>query len=94
MNDTVNRKALVEKLSEKTDITKKEGTEIVDVIVNEMIEALKAGNKVDISGFGKFEVKEKAAHQANNPATGEKVMVEAKKVVKFKPAKVLKETIK
>ena len=55
---------------------------------------LEKGNTVDLSGFGKFVVKEKAAHEGINPATMEKITIAAKKAVAFKPAKALKENVK
>ena len=55
---------------------------------------LEKGNSVDLSGFGKFVVKEKAAHDGINPATKTKITIAAKKAVAFRPAKALKETVK
>jgi len=94
MSDVLNKKIIAEKVSEKLNTTKKEGVEVVDMIFDEIAGALKKGEKVDISGFGKFEVKERAAHEGINPATKEKIMVAAKKALKFRPSKPLKELVK
>ena len=94
MTEVLNKKVLAEKLSEEFDITKKSATEMVQFLLDEVCNQLENGGSVEISGFGKFTVKEKAAHSAFNPATREKVEVAAKKAVAFSPAKALKERVK
>lgn len=94
MNDVLNKKVLAEKVADLLNTTKKEGAEVVDMIFDEMANTLKDGGKIDISGFGKIEVKEKAAHVGINPATKEKINVAAKKGIKFRPSKPLKELVK
>lgn len=90
----LNKKVLVEKIAEKQGLTKKVATEIVDEILDEMTAALKNGDKVDLSGFGKFVVKTRNARTGINPTTKEKIQIPASKVPGFKPAKALKEAIK
>lgn len=85
---------LVEKLVENNGLTKKAAGEIVDTMFDAITEALKKGEAVDIFGFGKFEVKTRAARTAKNPRTGEVVKVPATKVPGFKAAKALKEAVK
>lgn len=93
MNNSYNKKALVESLSTKLDITKKQATEFLDAFLEEVTTALTNGDKVDLSGFGKFEVKERAAREGFNPQTKEKIAVPASKKVAFKPAKALKDSV-
>lgn len=93
MNETLNKKALADKLAEKLDITKKEAGLFIDSFIEEVVDALKDGAKVDLSGFGKFEVKERAAREGINPQTKEKILVKASKKASFKPAKALKDAV-
>lgn len=91
----LNKKALAEKLADTGLVSsKKAAMEVVDVLFDEMVAALKDGNKVDIYGFGKFEVKERAARSGRNPATKETIEIPASKVPGFKAAKALKEAVK
>lgn len=94
MNNIINKKALAEVVAAKTGMTKKAATETVELIFDEITASLSNGDKVDISGFGKFEVKERAERMGINPATKEKITVPASKVPAFKAAKALKETVK
>ena len=94
MNNTLNKKDLAERLAEKFDLTKKAAGEQIQFLLDEVSAELKDGNNVDLSGFGKFVVKTKAAHEGINPATMEKITIAAKKAVAFKPAKALKENVK
>ena len=79
MSELLNKKALVD---------------TVDLIFDEITSTLKDGGKVDISGFGKFEVKTRAERTGINPATKEKITVPATKVPGFKAAKALKDAVK
>ena len=75
-------------------MTKRASAEIVDVVFDEMTAALKAGNSVEIAGFGKFIVKVREARIGINPKTKEKIEIAASKVPAFKAAKALKEDVK
>ncbi|MGL5716887.1 MAG: HU family DNA-binding protein [Paraclostridium sp.] len=66
----------------------------VNVMLNTIMEKLKNGETVELYGFGKFEVVQKSARVGRNPKTGEEIKIEAKKAVKFKPAKALSEMVK
>ncbi len=84
---------LIKIIAEKMDITHKESTEAVNLILEAITNSLSKGESIKIRGFGVFNVKEKKEKIARNPKTGEKVHVPAKKVVKFKPGKELKEIV-
>lgn len=90
----LNKKALVEIIAEKQDLTKKAATEIIDLIIDETVKTLKKGGKVDISGFGKFVTKERKARTGINPTTKEKIKIPACKVPGFKAAKAFKDAVK
>ena len=94
MEKKVTKKELAEVLSEKYGYTKKEANEVVATIFDEIAAKLKKGIDTDLSGFGKFTVKKRAARKGINPATGDKITIKASKVPAFKPAKALKELVK
>ena len=94
MSDVLNKKGLVEVLANKLEITKKDATVAVDTVFESITAALVDGSKVDISGFGKFEVKERAARTGINPATKEPLPIPATKAPAFKAAKALKDAVK
>ena len=75
MADVVNKKALAELLAEKQDLSKKDAAEIVDEVFNLIADTLKNGGRVDVAGFGKFEVKTRAAREGINPQTKEKIQI-------------------
>ena len=94
MNEVLNKKGLIDVVANKLDITKKDATVAVETVFEAITEALVNGNKVDISGFGKFEVKTRAERTGINPATKETIQIPATKAPGFKAAKGLKEAVK
>jgi len=90
---TVNKKFLAEGIVENYGVTKAIATKIVDHLFSVMTINLGLGNDVDINGFGKFVVAERAARTARNPINGQPVEVPAKLAVKFKPSKGLKDAM-
>jgi integration host factor subunit beta len=90
----MNKSDLVENLSERLkNLSKKEVDLIVDTIFNKMTESLSKGERIEIRGFGSFEVRTRKARQGRNPKTGNKVFVNTRKVPFFKVGKELKEKI-
>ena len=84
---------LVAAVAEKTGLTKKDSTAAVDAVIDAITEALVAGDKVQLIGFGTFEVRERAAKEGRNPATGETIKIAASKVPAFKAGKALKDKV-
>ena len=84
---------LVEEVARATELTRKDSEVIVDTLFESVIEALKAGDKLEVRGFGSFRVRQRNARVGRNPKTGEKVEVSAKRVPYFKPSKELKDLI-
>ncbi len=76
------------------ELTKKDATKAVDAIFETISEALKEGDKVQLIGFGNFEVRERSARKGRNPQTGEEIEIAASKVPAFKPGKALKDVVK
>jgi integration host factor subunit beta len=81
---------LVEKVSERIDLTKKQTEEIVNTIFGSITNSLSDGDKVELRGFGSFRVRSRDARQGRNPKTGETVQIPAKKVPFFKAGKELR----
>ncbi len=94
MQENVNKKSLADAIAEAYDLTKKDALGIVDLVFDEITSALTAGNKADIAGFGKFEIKARAERMGINPATKEQITIKASKAPGFKAAKALKEAVK
>lgn len=90
----MNKTELIAKVAEKSEITKKDATKVVDAVFASISESLQAGEKVQIIGFGNFEVRERAARKGRNPQTGVEIEIPASKVPAFKPGKALKDGIK
>ena len=84
---------LVEEVAKVTGLTRKDSEVIVDTLFESVIKALKAGDKLEVRGFGSFRVRQRNARVGRNPKTGEKVEVPAKRVPYFKPSKELKDLI-
>lgn len=89
----MNKADLVAKVAEKSGVTKKDAEKAVAGIFAAVQEALVAGDKVQVLGFGTFEVKERAARIGRNPQTGEELQIAASKNPSFKPGKALKEAV-
>ena len=84
---------LIEKITLMTAFTKKESAEIVERVFDVVKATLEAGENIKIAGFGNFEVKEKAARNGRNPQTGEIIEIAPRRVLTFKPSRVLKKSI-
>lgn len=90
---TINKADLASQVAEKTGGSASEAKAAVDAVLGAITENLKAGNDINLSGFGKFSVAERAARQGVNPATGEKIQIAASKAAKFSAAKALKDAV-
>lgn len=90
----MNKTELVAAISEKTELTKKDSEKALKALIDVVAEELKKGEKVQLVGFGTFEVIERAAREGRNPLTGESLHIEASKAPKFKPGKALKDAVK
>lgn len=89
-----NKAELVERVAKKTQLTKKDVSATVDALFETIQEALQAGEKVQVIGFGNFEVRERAARKGRNPQSGEEIQIAASKVPAFKAGKALKDAVK
>ncbi|PEF35176.1 DNA-binding protein [Bacillus sp. AFS026049] len=90
----MNKTELINEVVTATEISKKDATKAVDAVFDTILEALKNGDKVQLIGFGNFEVRERAARKGRNPQTGDEIEIAASKVPAFKPGKALKDAVK
>ncbi len=90
----MNKIKLIEELSEKLDISKREATTAVESVFGIIKECLKNDEDVNIGGFGAFKVKHRAPRKGINPKTGERINIGATRVPGFRPSKTLKDMIK
>jgi len=89
----MNKTELVAAIAEKTGLTKKDAEGAVKAFTDTVAEQLKAGDKIQLVGFGTFEVAERAARTGKNPQTGEAINIPASKAPKFKAGKALKDML-
>jgi DNA-binding protein HU-beta len=89
----MNKKQLIEQMVEHTDSPRSEAEKHLEAFTATISEALKAGEEVQIPGFGKFYVRDQKAREGRNPQSGEKMKIPASKVPAFKAGKSLKDSI-
>jgi DNA-binding protein HU-beta len=90
----VNKTDLINAVSESANLTKKEAGLAVDAVFESIQKSLSNGEKVQLIGFGNFEVRERAARKGRNPQTGKEIEIPASKVPGFKAGKALKDAVK
>ena len=89
----MNKAELIQRVAERTGLTKKDTEKAVNAIVETIEEALASGEKVSLVGFGTFEVRSRRARTGRNPQTGESIRIPASKVPAFRPGKALKDNV-
>ena len=89
----MNKTELVAAIAEKTELTKKEAEKALKAFTDIIAEELAKGEKIQLVGFGTFEVSERAAREGRNPMTGETIQIAASKTPKFKAGKALKDQV-
>jgi len=89
----MNNAELADRLTETAALSKTDARKIVDGVFAAIADAAAQGEEISISGFGKFRVKESAAREGRNPATGETIAIAASKKLGFTPAKAVKDRL-
>ena len=89
----MNKTELIAAVAAKTGLTKKDAEKVVNATIDSITESLANGDKVNVSGFGIFEVKTRAARTGRNPRTNETIEIPAAKLPAFKASKTLKDAI-
>jgi integration host factor subunit beta len=84
---------LVDEVAKVVQLTKKQAETIVNIVFDSIVDSLRAGQKIELRGFGSFRLRSRKSRTGRNPKTGEKVEVPSKKIPYFKPGKELKELI-
>ncbi len=88
-----NRTDLVDAIANQAGLSKRNAEAALRVVLNEIADSLKSGDRVAISGFGTFSVGTRAARTGRNPQTGESIQISAGKTVRFKAGKALKDAV-
>ena len=89
----MNKSELIVAMAQKAELSKKDAEKALGAFVEAVTETLKAGDKVQLVGFGTFESKERPARTARNPRTGEPIEIAASKTASFKVGKALKDSL-
>ena len=84
---------LIAQIAEKAELKKKDAENALAATIEAVTDALKSGDKVQLVGFGTFEVRDRAEKKSKNPRTGEEIIVPAKKAPAFKAGKALKDAV-
>ena len=91
---SINKSELTKEVAAKTDLKQKDAEKVIDALIESIKDNLAKGEKVQIIGFGSFEVRNRAARKGRNPQTGKTLTIPATKVPAFKPGKALKDAVK
>jgi len=89
----MNKSELIAEVAEASELSKKDATKAVDAVFDAISKALQKGDKVQLVGFGNFEVRERSARKGRNPQTGQEIEIAASKMPAFKPGKALRDGI-
>ncbi|MES2769793.1 MAG: integration host factor subunit alpha [Bdellovibrionota bacterium] len=89
-SSTMTKADIVERVYQKLGFSKKEASELVELVFNSLKNTLQEGEKVKISGFGNFIVRDKKERVGRNPQTGSQIKISARRVLTFRPSQVLK----
>ena len=89
----MNKSELIAEVATKAEITKKDAEAAVTAVIDAITESLKKGDKVQLVGFGTFEVRERPERKGRNPQTGAEITIEASKLPAFKAGKALKDAV-
>ncbi len=89
----MNKKELIDAIAERSELTKSQAEKALSSFIDTVSVTLSKGDSVELVGFGKFEVKNRAARDGRNPQTGETIKIKASKVPAFKAGKGLKDTV-
>jgi len=85
---------MVEAVAKRAGVTKAEAARVLDAVISSITKALASGEKVTLTGFGTFEVRQRAARMGRNPQTGETIQIAAQRTPAFRAGKTLKDAVK
>ena len=90
---TITRADVAETIYEEIGLSRKDSTDILDMIVDEIVKELSNGNDVKLSSFGTFSLRQKKERSGRNPKTGVEAIISPRKVISFKPSQTMRKTI-
>lgn len=90
---TVTRADVAETIYEEIGLSRKDSTDILDMILDEVVKDLSEGNDVKLSSFGTFSLRNKKARAGRNPKTGVEAVISSRRVISFKPSQTMRKTI-
>ena len=90
---TITRADVAETIYEEIGLSRKDSTDILDMILDEIVKELSNGNDVKLSSFGTFSLRQKKERSGRNPKTGVEVIISPRKVISFKPSQTMRKTI-
>ena len=94
MGETITRAQLAESIYQEVGLSRNESSDLLELVLNEITQALLRGETVKISSFGSFSVRQKGQRIGRNPKTGEEVPILPRKVLVFRPSQLLKARIR
>jgi DNA-binding protein HU-beta len=94
MSKSISKADLIDTISDRSQLTKKDVKTVVDLMIDQVSASLKKGSKIQLTGFGTFEVRKRKARSGVKPGTTEKIKIAASKYPAFKPGKALKDYVK
>lgn len=89
----MNKGELIDQIAAKADVTKKDADSVLTAMLDAILEAVAAGDKVTLVGFGTFEARDRQAREGRNPSTGKPIQIAATRVPAFSAGKVFKEKV-
>jgi integration host factor subunit alpha len=92
-SQTLTKADIVQSVYEMGSFTKRESADLVALVFDTIKEQLADGTKIKVSGFGNFEVRDKSPRAGRNPQTGERITIEGRRILKFKPSQILKDNL-
>lgn len=84
---------IVERVQQRIGLTKRDSAELVELVFSIIKKTLETGEKIKVTGFGNFEVKQKADRLGRNPQTGEALTITSRRILRFKPSQLLRQAI-
>ena len=89
----MNKGELIDAIAEKAEVSKKDADVVLTALIDSIIEAVSAGDKVSLVGFGSFEPRDRQAREGRNPKTGDKMTIAATRIPAFSAGKAFKEKV-
>ncbi len=90
---TITRADVAETIYEEVGLSRKDSTDILDMILDEIVTELSNGNDVKLSSFGTFSLRQKKERSGRNPKTGVEAVISSRRVISFKPSQTMRKTI-